>query len=367
DAGRLEESNLAYGTLPKSEDEIVIDKMLLKSVKDNQSTAEVGATKVKNFLNRVVRIPNMGDLKVVGISDLQSPCIYALQSQFINIIANTGESGMGATFYQTQTDSTNEIKADYIDYELKKDDVELENGKWPKGDYQVMVSGKNRDDKAYAIGKKLQETLNGKSLKIVGYYTDPYDSDFLLVNNKMVKYDLIEKTNNLTLCPVNKQEALKQLHSEGVNVKDAFQESKDKYIKDKWSSMKSMLVMAGIILAISFIEIYLMIRASFLLRIREVGVYRAIGVRKLDIYKMFSGEIAAITTLAGLPGFLLMAFALSKLSKVTYFSDIFLMNPPVIFVCLILVYGLNLLFGLLPVWKTIRKTPAEILSRTDIG
>ncbi|MBQ6495986.1 MAG: ABC transporter ATP-binding protein/permease [Firmicutes bacterium] len=367
DAGRLEESNLAYGTLPKSEDEIVIDKMLLKSVKDNQSTAEVGATKVKDFLNRVVRIPNMGDLKVVGISDLQSPCIYALQSQFINIIANTGESGMGATFYQTQTDSTNEIKADYIDYELKKDDVELENGKWPKGDYQVMVSGKNRDDKAYAIGKKLQETLNGKSLKIVGYYTDPYDSDFLLVNNKMVKYDLIEKTNNLTLCPVNKQEALKQLHSEGVNVKDAFQESKDKYIKDKWSSMKSMLVMAGIILAISFIEIYLMIRASFLLRIREVGVYRAIGVRKLDIYKMFSGEIAAITTLAGLPGFLLMAFALSKLSKVTYFSDIFLMNPPVIFVCLILVYGLNLLFGLLPVWKTIRKTPAEILSRTDIG
>ena len=367
DAGRLEESNLAYGTLPKSEDEIVIDKMLLKSVKDNQSTAEVGATKVKDFLNRVVRIPNMGDLKVVGISDLQSPCIYALQSQFINIIANTEESGMGATFYQTQTDSTNEIKADYIDYELKKDDVELENGKWPKGDYQVMVSGKNRDDKAYAIGKKLQGTLNGKSLKIVGYYTDPYDSDFLLVNNKMVKYDLIEKTNNLTLCPVNKQEALKQLHSEGVNVKDAFQESKDKYIKDKWSSMKSMLVMAGIILAISFIEIYLMIRASFLLRIREVGVYRAIGVRKLDIYKMFSGEIAAITTLAGLPGFLLMAFALSKLSKVTYFSDIFLINPPVIFVCLILVYGLNLLFGLLPVWKTIRKTPAEILSRTDIG
>ena len=145
------------------------------------------------------------------------------------------------------------------------------------------------------------------------------------------------------------------------------QDSRDKYIKDKWSSMKSMLVMAGVILAISFIEMYLMIRASFLLRIREVGVYRAIGVRKIDIYKMFSGEIAAITTRAGLPGFLLMAFALEKLSKVTYFSDIFLMNAPVVFVCLVLVYGLNLLFGLLPVWKTIRKTPAEILSRTDIG
>jgi hypothetical protein len=189
----------------------------------------------------------------------------------------------------------------------------------------------------------------------------------MLVNNEMVKYDLIDKTSNLTLCPVDKQKALNELRAADVNVKDAFQESKDKYIKDKWSSMKSMLVMAGIILAISFIEIYLMIRASFISRIREVGVYRAIGVKKFDIYKMFSGEIMAITTMAGLPGFLFMAFVLSKLSKVTYFSDIFLINPPVIFVCLVLVYGLNLLFGLLPVWKTIRKTPAEILSRNDIG
>ena len=183
----------------------------------------------------------------------------------------------------------------------------------------------------------------------------------------MIEYDLIDKTSDITICPINKQNALHELRDSGVNVKDAFRESRDKYIKDKWSSMKSMLVMAGIILAISFIEIYLMIRASFLLRIREVGVYRAIGVKKIDIYKMFSGEIAAIATLAGLPGFLLMAFALAKLSKVTYFSDIFLIDPPVVFVCLVLIYGLNLFFGLLPVWKTIRKTPAEILSRTDIG
>ena len=243
----------------------------------------------------------------------------------------------------------------------------MERGHWPENDYEVMVNDKNKQDKTYKIGKSIRTTINGKKLKVVGYYSDPYDSDFMLVNNEMVKYDLIDKTSNLTLCPVDKQKALNELRAADVNVKDAFQESKDKYIKDKWSSMKSMLVMAGIILAISFIEIYLMIRASFISRIREVGVYRAIGVKKFDIYKMFSGEIMAITTMAGLPGFLFMAFVLSKLSKVTYFSDIFLINPPVIFVCLVLVYGLNLLFGLLPVWKTIRKTPAEILSRNDIG
>lgn len=367
DTGRLEKSDLIYGTLPKSEHEVVLDKMILRSVIDDQGSAEVGAARIKDFLGRELEVQNMKGLQVVGICDRQTPCIYISRSQFINIIANTGESGMGTTFYQTQTESSEEIRSEYIDYELKKDEVQIERGHWPEDDYEVMVNDKNREDKAYKIGKKLSNTVNGEKLEVVGYYSDPYDSDFLLVNNKMIEYDLIDKTSDITICPINKQDALHELRDSGVNVKDAFRESRDKYIKDKWSSMKSMLVMAGIILAISFIEIYLMIRASFLLRIREVGVYRAIGVKKIDIYKMFSGEITAIATLAGLPGFLLMAFALAKLSKVTYFSDIFLIDPPVVFVCLILIYGLNLFFGLLPVWKTIRKTPAEILSRTDIG
>ncbi|MBR0128153.1 MAG: ABC transporter ATP-binding protein/permease [Firmicutes bacterium] len=368
DVGRLEKSELLYGNLPKTGDEIVIDKMLLKSVIEDQSTAEVGASRVRDFLNREVVLPNVGELKVVGISNKQSPCIYALRSEFINIIANSKEAGMGATFYQTQINETSDIRSDFIDYELKKDEVQLERGKWPSKNYEVMVNFKNKSDSAYKIGKKLKTPLiNDKALKIVGYYSDPYDSDFMLVNNEMIKYDLIGSNNVMTICPINKQDALANLREQGVNVKDAFQESKDRYVKDKWSSMKSMLVMAGIILAISFIEIFLMIRASFLSRIREVGVYRAIGVKKADIYKLFSGEIFAITTLAGLPAFLFMALVLMKLSKVTYFSDIFLMNPPVVFVCLILIYGLNLLFGLLPVWKVIRKTPAEILSRTDIG
>ena len=368
DAGRLEKSELIYGNLPKTGDEIVIDKMLLKSVIEDQSTAEVGAARVRDFLNREVVLPNVGELKVVGISNKQSPCIYALRSEFINIIANSKEAGMGATFYQTQVNETSDIRSSFIDYELKKDEVQLERGRWPSKNYEVMVNFKNKSDSAYKIGKKLKTPLiNDKALKIVGYYSDPYDSDFMLVNNEMIKYDLIGSNNVMTICPINKQDALANLHEQGVNVKDAFQESKDRYVKDKWSSMKSMLVMAGIILAISFIEIFLMIRASFLSRIREVGVYRAIGVKKADIYKLFSGEIFAITTLAGLPAFLFMALVLMKLSKVTYFSDIFLMNPPVVFVCLILIYGLNLLFGLLPVWKVIRKTPAEILSRTDIG
>ena len=70
-------------------------------------------------------------------------------------------------------------------------------------------------------------------------------------------------------------------------------------------------------IVISFVEIVLMLRASFLSRIKEVGIYRAIGVKKKDIYIMFSGEIIAITTLASLPGILLSAYIINILTGIS--------------------------------------------------
>ena len=82
---------------------------------------------------------------------------------------------------------------------------------------------------------------------------------------------------------------------------------------------------------------------------------------------MFIGEILAITTMASLPGFALMAYILHRISAISYFSKMFLINPTVLVLSLVLIYGFNLVFGLLPVFRTIRKTPAAILSRTDVN
>ena len=217
------------------------------------------------------------------------------------------------------------------------------------------------------LKKQISQKINGTKLTVVGYYSDKNDSDFMLVNNNMIKYQLIGSKTNITLCPVDKAASLKQLKSDNINVKDVYAESEDRYRKQMWSSIFSSIVLAAVILIISFIEIYLIIRASFLSRVKEVGVYRAIGVKKSDIYRMFAGEIFAITTMAGMPGFALMAYALYKLSGMQYFSQLFLMTPTVFVICLILIYGFNLIFGLLPVFRTIRKTPAAILSRTDVN
>jgi len=224
---------------------------------------------------------------------------------------------------------------------------------------------KNKED--MALNKTISQEVNGTKLTVVGYYSDKNDSDFMLVNNNTIKYSLIVNSTNVTLCPQDKDAALSKLSEEGVNVKDTYKEARKQYISQIKSSIVSTIVMAGVILLISFIEIYLIIRASFLSRVKEVGVYRAIGVKKIDIYRMFTGEIFAITTMAGMPGFAFAAYILYKLSHMTYFSDIFLVTPQILIACIVVIYGLNLIFGLLPVWRTVRKTPAAILSRTDIN
>ena len=358
DVGKLTAGDIVSGKLPESSSEIVVDKMILDSVIDEQMTKSAGYGTAESFVGGKIEVSNMPMLVISGITDRKSPCIYASRDIFVNLLANI-QSGDGM-------DGEGEpAVSNIVDYSLKSSEVNLIKGSWPVNDYEVVVNEKNKE--SMPLKKTIGEKVNDTKLTVVGYYSDKNDSDFMLVNNNTVKYELIRNKTNVTLCPVDKEAALSQLEAENVNVKDTYAESEEQYKKQMWSSIFSSLVMSGVILIISFIEIYLIIRASFLSRVKEVGVYRAIGVKKRDIYKMFIGEIFAITTIASLPGFALMAYILYKLSHMMYFSDMFLVTPSILGLCLILIYGFNMIFGLLPVFRTIRKTPAAILSRTDVN
>ena len=364
-SGKLEESDIVAGRLPENSREIVIDKMLLNKVIKEQWTKSAGYSVPEDFLDETVSIPNMRDMTIVGIADRMSPCIYADQSMFINILANVRNSEEYEVTDSATYSETDNSAEDIIDYKLKKSEIELKKGEWPEDDYEVLVNEKNEED--MKIGKEIKQKVNGKKLTVVGYYSNAYDSDYMLVNNDTVKYNLINHSQNITVCPVDKAEAMQAFKDAQINVKDTYAESRKKYKDDIWSSVISSLILAGVMLVISFIEIFLIIRASFLSRVKEVGVYRAIGVKKGDIYKMFMGEILAVTTIASMPGFAFMAYILSKLSQMQWFEDMFYMDSMVLALCAVLIYGFNIVFGLMPVFRTIRKTPAAILSRTDVN
>ena len=151
-----------------------------------------------------------------------------------------------------------------------------------------------------------------------------------------------------------------------LNVIDIYEYEKENYIEKQKAQVYTTLGFSGLLLIVSLLEIYLMMKSSFLSRIKEVGILRAIGIRKLDIYKKFLGEILAITTISSLPGIILMTFILNELIKVPEIAKLFIINPLVVIISIIIVYGINILIGLLPLIDILKNPPATIFSRSDV-
>lgn len=236
----------------------------------------------------------------------------------------------------------------------------------PDNDYEVIVNISNQE--TMPLNKEIDAKLNDKKLIVVGYYTSQYHFNEMYANDNTIKYLTIISSKSFTIMPKigKKETVLREGQEKGYHITDNYEKSRESYIKSKKKQNKTTLIVSGIILGISFIEIFLMIRSSFLSRIKEVGIYRAIGVKRRDICKMFIGEIFAITTMASIPGLIFMAYILHILSGVKYLSHYILITPTVVVLSIVLVYVFNVIIGLLPVVNAIRKRPAEILARYDL-
>lgn len=350
----ISDSDLIAGKLPENESEIVVDKWTLNNLINDNNAKETGYLSYEEFLNKEVNVSEVKYYTIVGIVDLSSPSIYVNEKEFISIINNSSKDEYSY--------DTNESKIQ--NYNLISNQINLTKGSWPENDYEAII---NEDySEQYKIGANLDYKVNETPLKVVGYYHSNIGLDKYLVNENTIKYNLIINNSDLIVYAKDKESALTYYKEQGINIRDAYYQSKEDYIEAIKPSIISKLIFSGIILVISLIEIFLIVRSSFLSRIKEVGILRAIGVKKGDIYKMFSGEILAITILASTPGLLLMSYILKQLSSVSFLSKTICFDGYVLIISIVLILGFNLIFGLIPVFTTMRKTPAGILSRTDL-
>ena len=128
----------------------------------------------------------------------------------------------------------------------------------------------------------------------------------------------------------------------------------------------SIIIFTSVVLGASSLSFYFILRSSLISRIYEVSVYRALGVSKFDIKKMFVVEILLITTVTSLVGYMLMTYILLRVqSMVDDFVEVFHISFLSLLAGILLIYVVNLISGLIPVSNLLRKTPAEILSKYD--
>lgn len=305
----LQQSNIICGTFPK-DGEVIIDKYFLENYIKDYQTNQVGINNVEEFIGKEIRINsenkfNEKTYKIVGISEMNSPSLYFNTEDLYKILSLSSEITLNE--------------------ESKK-----------LNDYEILAP----------LGTEIK--LNGKTLEVVG------EADKIYANERTLEEYLVS----------NADRYYAYSNKEVKNFKSTYNQSKEKYVNEKKKETKLTFAIMSFFFCLSLFETFMISRSSFLSRIKEVGIYRIIGFKKKEIYKMFMGEIIAINVVAVLPGILLMYYILNSISSsATSFGII--INPFIGILTFIIFSLVNIIFGLVPVFATLRSTPSAIMARND--
>lgn len=362
DVTKLEEGAIIAGGLPQAATEIVLDSAIVnRELLSSPMVKEIGIESPEDLIGRSIYVSHhIPALEIVGISHTNQPCVY-VQREMITPLAlyNMGMyvSESVNTPYISVEGEINPITT--VD---KYSEIYLVSGTMPVNDYEILLPEAMMEIKQ--VGETMDQRLNGNELVVTGFYHDQRGGMAYYATPNTALLSRLKNFEVLTIAPKNKREALADLQDGKIDVVDIYQQEKEDFESRRQQSIIRIEITAAVIILISLIEIYLILRASFLSRIKEVGVLRAVGLKRGDIYRMFSGEVLAITILTAVPGMLGMAYLLSILSR---FMSSYKMTPGIFLLSFAIVLCFNLLGGLLPVYGTLKKTPAEILARNDVA
>lgn len=128
----------------------------------------------------------------------------------------------------------------------------------------------------------------------------------------------------------------------------------------------SSAIALGVGLLLMCICIYFIMRSSMLSKVREIGIWRAVGVSKKNMIFKFAVESTAIALQTLAIGFLIGAYLANTLASGGVTASSFYFPFWLGVVTFIFLVGTCILFGILPIATLLKKTPAQILAKYDI-
>lgn len=359
----LSPDQIIYGTYPETEFDVVIDVLVADGI--IKYLSERGIENYEDIINMSIKIQTTGlegdygentslNFNIVGISNDYSPTIW-LTEELIFSIALTS----------------------IVDYHVFGDGYEIVTGVMPFGPYQVLL----HEDSGLIRNNMVPSSIGIESgqYDVIGTYRYIKDGVYLNTRNVIVS-DLSvmkeayfnQKDYKLSgtefLAYVSDIDlAIENLALLGINSSSNYEEDLEDYKEFEFVNSLGLFVFALVGIISSGISIFFIMRSSLSSRIYEVSVYRALGAPKNDIRKMFIVEIAIISTISSLIGYLVMVFILiQSQNQVIEYVKVLYYSPISFFLGIVSLYIINVVFGLLPVNLLLFKTPANILSQYDI-
>ena len=141
----------------------------------------------------------------------------------------------------------------------------------------------------------------------------------------------------------------------------------DRIVEEERENIIVRLITMAVMVVLMSVCMYFMMRSALMNRIKEIGIYRAIGVSKRNLLFKFFIESLVLTTLTVFVGYLIasiliwISLGMSTIVEQGLFYPWWMAG-----VDLILLYAISLLFGIVPIIPLLCRTPSAILAKYDI-
>lgn len=345
----VDERDLVQGTMP-DETGILIDKARADELLESGTLSNLGIKTYDDLLSLEGLLPGGGSdhpYPISGIVDTGAPVVYAQRSMRLSLNSDQFFA-LGAI----------------------EDDLTVVAGGVPENDGEIMVhegSVSGIDEMDFT---EITQEIDGVTYDVVGVY----GLDSTPSTNRVVALDdtietaLFADGRSSVYFYTEDRDAFESERdpAEGALV-DEYEQSEQQERDDRRMTSGGLMVFSVVALFATAGSFYFIIRSSMMRRIYEIGVYRSLGVRRLDIVKIFLLEVVLITTISSLLGFLGTSYLLNEIIEASGgMIDLFNVSFLTVTVGVLVIYLINSVFGLLPLYSLLRKTPAQIQSVYDL-
>jgi hypothetical protein len=347
----MDESKLVMGRKVEDINEFVLDQDYADTLLAREKLKYLGITTYEDLMRIgfILVLPGLGDnyemnVRLVGIVDDDANVAYA-QKELVYM---------------------SNFKVGLI--EVFADDVTLVDGSAPDAAGEVYIQDNDYllDPLESNITKVLEQEFIAS-----GTFSSEIDIPMYLVRTEDVEKAYFSATYKLANADIsfhsNDIDALiTYLATQDVEAVGSYTDQIREYKTNRIANSISTVIFTVVVLGASAASYFFILRSSLLSRIYEVSVYRALGVSKGDIRKMFLTEIILITTITSMVGYLTTSFVMYRIQLLAadYWDGIHI-SPLSIVAGVLVIYLVNIVAGLIPVSNLLRKTPAEILSKYD--
>ena len=244
----------------------------------------------------------------------------------------------------------------------------------------IIINGKSYVIKEIVDGSELDYNLMNKFVindedfsniyKSFGAYDKPVDNTDDYYYSKfytLVYSNDLEKTKNylnskfgdVTIDAPTYGESYKTIYTPNDMREQVYNESK--------SSIRGNLITLLVFVILLSVCMYFIMHSMMISRIKEIGIYRAIGAKRKNLIFKFWIETIVLTTLTVFIGYLIASGLLGVWSlKAGAMKDILYYPVWLGLITIVFLYGISSICGLIPILMLLRRTPSSILSKYDI-